>query len=99
MSGWGGPHSQGQFFREGQRHEPSAASLSAGGRTSSLVKGTGWAGAISVHYNSFWGQEGGVEGGRREAALGLTSGTPFPDTVLSEGQRHPSCVGERRHGQ
>lgn len=29
--------------------------------------------------------------------LGLTSGIPLLDTVLSEGQRHPSCVrGERQ---
>lgn len=41
---------------------------------------------------------GGGGSGEGAAALGLTSGTPLPDTVLSEGQRHPSCVGTEETG-
>lgn len=37
----------------------------------------------------------GQAGRGPEAERGLTSGMLLPDTVLSEGQRHPSCVGTR----
>lgn len=64
------------------------------GRRVWLGKGTRWADGLRRPLQHLGGQAGRGP----EAERGLTSGIPLPDTVLSEGQRHPSCVGRRGAG-